>query len=236
MKELIEFPAASTSRDDREQSSQGTATAPPSELELRQTRKYLKLSLLLAMSAAIMTGAATIEYIPGGRRFGFSAESGTEDLEVDEQLKSQFRELFRRGAFEVFHDGMRSQFERGLILMLKQNGRTAYRAIADLTFSEHLNPDVLSEALRLLGDLNDPGTASQRLAIWERALHDDSPKVRDGAILGLASVDLLAEPIFQKALETETIAELRATILDIIQGFNSTNVSSSSSSTTESLA
>jgi HEAT repeat protein len=158
------------------------------------------------------------------RRDEIAAESSTADVERDPELLKQVEEVFKQGASEFFQDGMFSHFSRSLLSLLAQNGRAAFRAIAEYVFSGSGNADVISEALRWLADFDDPATLPQRWAILQRTLQDRSPRVRDGAILGFAALDdPRARPLLLQTQELEPIPELQRLIQQVVDQLNATH-------------
>ena len=174
-----------------------------------------RTQLLLAgfvLSVAITGGSVfAAQSTPVGRhRREDASESGTALTEVDPALVCHVREIFEQGADEFFEDGMESRFSRALVAFVTQNGRESFRALANYLFSNVVNPDVTSEALRWLGDLGDATTLPLRWSILARTLRHPSPRVRDGAVLGFAAIDdARARPLLEEARETEQVAELR---------------------------
>ncbi|MCX6622639.1 MAG: HEAT repeat domain-containing protein [Acidobacteria bacterium] len=174
------------------------------------------LVLTFALGASGALGVTSTALL-GRRRNDVTAESSTAASEVDPQMLREVRDLFDLGASEFFCDGVYSQFSRSLLRLLAQHGKDAIRAIADYVFSGNPRPDVVSEALRWLSDLDDRETSSQRWAILQRTLRDPSPRVRDGAILGFAALnDTRALPVLLEAKNLEQIEELRALIEQVI--------------------
>jgi hypothetical protein len=175
------------------------------------------------------TSVASFGAVPVGsyfrRRQGeIVAESSTAEIECDPELVVRISELFERGASEFFRDGMSSDFSRALVAILAQNGRSAFRAMAEYVFSNGASPDVVSEALRWMAEFDDPSTLPQRWAILQRTLRDRSPRVRDGAILGLASMnDSRALPLLLEAQKGEPVAELRRVIEQVVERLSAKN-------------
>jgi hypothetical protein len=144
------------------------------------------------------------------------ADSSTASVDVDPTVLQEVTELFDQGATEFFHDGMQSRFSRGLLALIGQHGRRALRAISEYLFSGDAKPGVTSEALRWIADYRDPSTFFDRWAILQRMLKDRSPAVRDGAILGFATLDdPRALPLLMEARRVETINELRR-LIDLV--------------------
>ena len=182
----------------------------------------LVLSAALTSGGLGATGAVSIAEYTGRKRYD-AAESSTTAVECDPELLSEIRELFEQGASEFFQDGVHSAFSRTLLVTLAQHGRAAFRAVAEYLFSGDANPDVVSEALRWLADLNDPSTFLDRWSLLQCTLNDRSPRVRDGAILGFATLDdPRALPILLGARDIEQIVELRRLIDKVIEQLNAT--------------
>jgi hypothetical protein len=181
------------------------------------------LVLWAALTTTSPTGTAPIEsYFR--RSDEIAAESSTADVERDPELVREVEKLFERGASEFFQDGMYSNFSRSLLTILTQHGRAAFRAITEYVFSGSGNADVVSEALRWLADFDDPATLPQRWAILQRTLRDRSPRIRDGAILGFASLDdPRARSLLLETQESEPIPELRRLIGQVIDQLNATD-------------
>jgi len=72
-----------------------------------------------------------------------------------------------------------------------------------------VNPEVLCEALRWLGRIDQVDSHSYRLWLLEKCLESSSRMIRDGALLGIAAIDdPWAIPAVRKAIEKETCREL----------------------------
>ncbi len=207
---------------------QGSSTRP------EQKRAYLQPGLLVArclLIAALTAGPSAPLSVSSGdpahlRRRDFlvvSTESGTAEQECDPALLEHIREIFRRSRAEFFEDGMHSAFSRALLATLAKHGREAFRAVAVYLYSGDADAEVVAEALRWLADFNDVTTLHERWAILQRCLRDQSPRVRDGAILGFAALDdPRARPVLEAAKTAEPLNELRRTIDQVIAQLNAT--------------
>jgi hypothetical protein len=230
---------AATSDASEPRTDPSVATSPSSEHGALGSRSGLFLAGLVLWAALITAGTAGT--IPEGytrrRRDETTAESSTADVERDPELLNQVKRLFEQGASEFFQDGMYSAFSRALLVMLSQHGRAAFQAIAEYVFSGVGNADVVSEALRWLADFNDPATLPQRWAILERTLRDQSPRIRDGAILGFGALDdPRARQLLLETQRVEPIPELRRLIQQVIDQLNATDALASSNGSREPLA
>ena len=157
------------------------------------------------------------------RRRNEAAESGTVVADIDPELTRYIRELFEQGASEFFEDGMHSGFSRSLLAAIRQNGRETLRAVADYFLEADASPDVLSEALRWLGEIKDTYTFRERWLILEQSLRHESPRVRDGAVIGFATLDdPRARTLMTEAARTERIAEIRRLMEQVVDQLNAT--------------
>jgi hypothetical protein len=110
-----------------------------------------------------------------------------------------------------------------LVTLLERTGSAGLNAIADYIFSGNRNPDVISEALRRLGETADTIARREKFVILQQSLKDVSPKIRDGAILGFAALDdPRARGILTKADATEILPELKRLIRDVIHQLDRT--------------
>lgn len=150
------------------------------------------------------------------KRIYHSLQNSTLREEPDEGIRESLETLFARAVDEVFEDGMDSEFSRELINLVKLYGEPAVDIIASLITFEQVNAEVASEALRWLARMDDPGTYYSRRWLLERCLSSASLWVRDGAILGLNSLnDRHAVPYLREAVSRERCGELRKDIKDI---------------------
>lgn len=114
-------------------------------------------------------------------------------------------ELRALGEGYVFHDGMFSPFSRGLLGAIDEIGVGAFGAIAGVLQGDRWPPSIIGEAMRWIGDIDDPETLQRRIDLLALALQHESYLVREGAVLGLmyAESEQALEPL-SGALEAET--------------------------------
>ncbi|MEK7400298.1 MAG: HEAT repeat domain-containing protein, partial [Candidatus Poribacteria bacterium] len=118
--------------------------------------------------------------------------------------------LFTIDREEIFEDGMESDFSKELFYAIQKYGDPVIEILAELMDYEGVNIEIASEAMRWLGHIDHPPTYNKRLWLLERSLQHDSARVRDGALLGLSSLDDPdAIPYLKEAIETEKCKELR---------------------------
>lgn len=140
----------------------------------------------------------------------FPTENSTAPYEIPEEVVEEIRQLFAMGKEEFFEDGMESAFSRNLLDLIEQYGDIAIEIIADLTIGEQVDTEVASEALRWIGQIENPLTHPLRRWLLERSLNSSSASVRDGAVLGLSFMDdPAAIPSIKRALKQEKHPHLR---------------------------
>ena len=149
--------------------------------------------------------------------------SSTAQAEKPEVLTEVLQRIFFAAREEVFEDGMDSVFSRQLVSFMERHSRLAIDILSDLLILEKVNAEVAGEALRHVGHIEHAPTRLVRRRLLERCLFDSSARVRDGAILGLASMDDPgAIPYIEQAVERESIAELREDMQDVLEQLRET--------------
>lgn len=141
----------------------------------------------------------------------------TQKAIAPEEVGRTIEALFAAARDEAFEDGMESRFSRELVYMIKTHGCLATKAIAGIIAQEKPNSGVVSESMRWLGHIDDPPTHEERLHLLEQGLRHSSAGVRDGAALGLASLDdPRAIPALKRAIQQEQCAQLRVDMVQVV--------------------
>lgn len=149
--------------------------------------------------------------------------NSTKEPRRDEELERSIISLFMMSGDEEFESGMISDFSRDLCLIIDNHGKAAMEIITYLFLYKEVNPEVLCEALRWLGRIDQLDSHSYRLWLLEKSLESTSIFVRDGAILGIASLDdPCAIPAVHKAIEKENCEELRENMQVVLQQLEET--------------
>lgn len=131
--------------------------------------------------------------------------------------EARFKTIFRRGREERFEDGMESEFSKELESLIRAYGPSSREVLARLLEDDRVSARVWGEAMRCLGRFDDPGSYEARLWVIEKGLTSGSALVRDGAALGLASMDdPSAIPYLQRAIDSETLGGLRADMQEVV--------------------
>jgi hypothetical protein len=147
------------------------------------------------------------------------SEIGVERIAVvDLDAVQSSNNIFAIAKLIEFEDGMGNEFRGCLFSFIQKYGSLAIEILEKRLRSKDTDPDVVSMTLRYLGEIEHPATYRHRLTILIHALTHPSPKVRDGATLGLASIDQpIAIPYLENAIKQERISELRKDMEQVLQ-------------------
>ncbi len=149
--------------------------------------------------------------------------NATKRHDLEEAVSQSIVMLFEKARDEFFEDGMESVFSRKLVSLVQEYGNAAVEAIASLTFEGKANAEVAAEGLRWLGHMDHPSSYDSRRRLLEKSLFSSSARIRDGAALGLASLDdPAAIPNLGKAIEREPHAELREDLEQVLAQLEAT--------------
>ena len=118
--------------------------------------------------------------------------------------------LFKSARELVFEDGVETFLSQEFVLFIQRYGTLGVSLFGEISVSESVGEEAISEALRWLGRITDVRTDWARLQLLGHLLRSPSSKVRDGAALGLASMGKAdAIPFLRKAIREEIIEDLR---------------------------
>jgi hypothetical protein len=136
--------------------------------------------------------------------------SSTIRRDYSKELAEEIYSLFKASEEQNFEDGMETEFSRKLILFIKKYTDEAIEIITSIILYERVNAEVAAEALRWLGKMDHAPSYRFRLWLLERSLGSLKGRIRDGAILGLSSLnDPHAISYLKLAIEQEKCSELR---------------------------
>jgi len=132
-------------------------------------------------------------------------------------LHDEIKQLFELAIDEEFEDGFQSLFSRTLVSFVEKYGNEAIKSLTPIFINEQINSEILAEALRWIGRTEHLPTYLDRLQLLEQCLFCSSPYIRDGAALGIASMnDQRAIPSLRLAIRKESIAELREDMKQVL--------------------
>jgi len=144
--------------------------------------------------------------------------------EHSERLIESVRSAFRLAREVECEEGFENDFQRGLRDIVGSWGEQGVLEIENIISSEFVERASAYWALRYLGDTPFPGTRKSRRLALERMLASPAILVRDGAALGLASMDDPASiPAVERALHSESNEELVTKLSLVLHQLEETN-------------
>ena len=112
--------------------------------------------------------------------------------------------LFDNAHDEIFEDGMDTVFSNNLGRIIQDYGEDAIDALDSVMSSPHANVEIIEEALRQVGQIDDRHTHDCRLDLLKRKLGSLNSRIRDAASIGIADMnDLNAITSLQNAICNE---------------------------------
>ena len=128
------------------------------------------------------------------------------------------RQWFDDAKREAFFDGMDSVFRRRLHLLIRCYGDMAIDAVREAIDLFRDDEEVVDEALRQLGLLDDDRTHYSRMRVLIQELESDNPRIRDAASIGIAALDdPLAVDSIRKAMVNEQFEDLRQSFKEVLE-------------------
>lgn len=124
-------------------------------------------------------------------------------------IEEQIKRVFREAIGQDFEDGMESTFSRAVVAIIEERGRKAIDALTRLVAANVIDTELISEALRWIGSMDDAGTHDARRELLEGCLGHSHYLVRDGAICGLSGLeDATSISEVKRALDREPYPQL----------------------------
>lgn len=115
---------------------------------------------------------------------------GETDLKQESDIAAEIRNLFSLATFISLEPGMTNSFSEGLEEVIEKYGEPALRETQDIILNEETKSAIAMEALQYIGRTDSETWKNERRKILENCLlNSRSAWVRDGAGLGLASLD-----------------------------------------------
>lgn len=188
--------------------------------ETARTYLDLEISKPVQKEAAVTATVSysyAVELQIGKKILRVEQDNKTSQEEQIVDLNTKADKIFELAIEEEFEDGIETSFSKKLQFFIKKHGNDGIGVLALIFINEKVNAEIISEALRWIGRLEHPETEYFRLWLLESSLFCSSPFIRDGAILGLASLnDPAAIPFIRKAIDKEPIRELQEDMKEIV--------------------
>ncbi len=124
---------------------------------------------------------------------------------------TEVHRLFSLATFIDLEPGMANEFSEGLEEAIEKYGELALGAVESLVLNKETKPSIAMEALQYIGYTDSEKWHDERRRTIERCLlRSPSAWIRDGAGLGLASLDdPKSIPALEKAILNETSGALK---------------------------
>ncbi|MDR3614727.1 MAG: HEAT repeat domain-containing protein [Candidatus Obscuribacterales bacterium] len=141
-------------------------------------------------------------------------------MEDDRDLEPSLKRLGTLACESDFEDGMETSFSLAIVDLVRAHGGDAVNALERWINTKASNTEAAAEALRWIGRVDDSPTHEYRRWLLERSLASGIARIRDGAVIGLSSLnDPKAIPALKAAFRFESNNELKVDIGDLIQEF-----------------
>lgn len=156
-------------------------------------------------------------------RVSTKAGTGTTTHDATNDFLRRVAALFRSYEF-ASSDLEKGDLEKDLGALLLQGGNIVLHSIDLILKERRVDGEVASDALRLLGKFRHSATGAARLRLLTKHLDHPSRWVRDGAALGLASLEeKSALPALRAAVLKEQIPDLKSDILRAVKYLETTS-------------
>lgn len=141
------------------------------------------------------------------------------DLKLEsDSIVTELEIIFGRAKEEKFEDGITSKFSTELNNYVLKNGKIGIEQLKNLINENKINFALVAEALKELGDIEDPITYEFRFKILLDGLSSSSHLVRDASALGLGKLeDPKAIPYLKDAAINEKNKNFRNNLELIIE-------------------
>ena len=132
--------------------------------------------------------------------------------------------LFSLATFIDLEPGMENAFSQGLEKLIARHGESALSEIQNVILGERTKSAIAMEALQYIGRMDSSAWERQRRSLLERCLlRSRSAWVRDGAGLGLASLDNPESiDVIELAIEKESSCSLKKDLESVLEQLQNT--------------
>ncbi|MCI0357793.1 MAG: HEAT repeat domain-containing protein [Planctomycetaceae bacterium] len=162
----------------------------------------------------------------GTRHPGANGASTSVPAELDEQVGIEAQCVFQAHRSMHFEDGRENAFRDAIEGLVRRYGTTAVNAISKLLLVDKpmergvVTTETAVECLRLLGEIEDRRSATERLLLLVRCLNSPHASFRDAAALGLLELgDNEAVNYLRNATSKETNPIVKKNILAVVDEF-----------------
>ena len=145
-------------------------------------------------------------------------EAKTDAREDSPRIIQLITEIYALAEEEAFEDGVETDFSKSLTRLIRSGGNTVLSGLATVILEKSTDEEASAEALRWIGLMDDTQTHERRLWLLQKCLLSPSPKIRDGALLGISYMDdPKAVDSLKPAIEREPIETLRVALETVLE-------------------
>jgi hypothetical protein len=151
--------------------------------------------------------------------FEIEKHENAETTEIGRELVH----IFESAKDEHFEDGMESELSRKVKSLVETYGERTINLISSLILRNRVAPEVASEVLSQIGDIDDQKTFNDRFTLLIRALRESKfPEMRLGALLGISFMNhnqissKMAISNIKAALEKEDVPLLKKRMVKVL--------------------
>ena len=131
-------------------------------------------------------------------------------LSLEDILVDRLRKMFGDARNEIFEDGIDTAFSDNLNCIIEDYHEVVIGAIKRIIHMNYVNAEVVEEALRQVGNMDDKRSHHSRLDLLEEELESSNPRIRDAASIEIEAMDdPRAIESLQKAINNEQCEQLR---------------------------
>ena len=147
-----------------------------------------------------------------------SIDDWLEHYQLQELVNGEVRRLFSQAAYMDLEPGMDNSFSIGLEQVVEKYGNEALDVVIQIILSAETSSSIAMEALKYIGDSDSSKWHDERrLVLEECLLKSRSAWVRDGAGLGLSSLDdPRSLPAVKLAFSQESSSALKEDLLLVL--------------------
>lgn len=149
---------------------------------------------------------------------------GESGLKQEFNIAAEIRNLFSLATFITLDPGMDNAVSEGLEDAIQRYGEQALREIKDVILNEETKSAIAMEVLQYIGNAESNTWRDARRSMLEQCLlKSRSAWVRDGAGLGLASLDdPRSIPVLKSAIAKETSKALKSDLTLVLDQLQAT--------------
>jgi len=196
--------------------SEGSSATSKTESDPMVSRLYKTIEILDELIFTWVKSNSSQQPPIFSYSFSLDKPASTESTSLLPTSEELLWTLFACAHDQSFEDGIVSPFAAELERRVFMLGSDVVLDLAAILFDKNTNAEVAAEVLKTMGRIEHIDTHQVRRWLLEKALTNSSPRIRDAAAIGLASMDDPASlTAIKAAIEQEHYPELRNDLCQI---------------------